>query len=51
MKETDFTRVRALSGSVVIGRMVRGQEVAVQTAVNKVFRAVGEGWRVVTARA
>ena len=51
MKETDFTRVRALSWSVVIVMMVRGQEVALQTAVNKFLRAGGEGWRVVTARA
>jgi len=51
VKETDFTRVRALSWSVVIVMMVRGQKVALQTAVNKFFRAVGEGWRVVTARA
>ena len=51
MKEPDFPRVRAVSWSVVIVMMVRGQEVALQTAVNKFFRAVGEGWRVVTARA
>jgi hypothetical protein len=51
VKETDFTRVRALSWSVVIVMMLRGQKVALQTAVNKFFSAVGEVWRVVTASA
>lgn len=51
MKETDFTRVRALSWPVVIVMMLRGQKVALQTAVNKFFSAVGEVWRVVTASA
>jgi Transposase DDE domain len=51
VKETDFTRVRALSWPVVIVMMLRGQKVALQTAVNKFFSAVGEVWRVVTASA
>jgi hypothetical protein len=51
VKETDFTRVRALSWSVVIVMMLRGQKVALQTAVNKFFSAVDEVWRVVTASA
>jgi len=51
VKETDFPRVRAVSWSVGIVMMVRGQKVALQTAVNKFLRAGGEGWRVVTARA
>ena len=51
MKETDFPHVRAVSWSVGIVMMVRGQKVALQTAGNKFLRAGGEGWRVVTARA
>jgi hypothetical protein len=51
VKETDFTRVRVLRWPVVIVMMLRGQKVALQTAVNKFFSAVGEVWRVVTASA
>lgn len=47
----DFTRVRVLTWPVVILVMLRGQKVALQTAVNKFFSAVGEVWRVVTASA
>ena len=47
----DFTRERVLTWPVVIVLMLRGQKVALQTAVNKFLRAGGEGWRVVTARA
>jgi Transposase DDE domain len=48
---TDFTRERVLTWPVVIILMLRGQKVALQTAVNKFFSAVGEVWRVVTASA
>jgi hypothetical protein len=51
VKEADFTRVRALSWPVVIVMMLRGQKVALPTAVNKFFSAVSEVWRVVTASA
>ena len=48
---TDFTRERVLTWPVVILLMLRGQKVSMQTAVNKVFSALGEVWRVVTASA
>jgi hypothetical protein len=48
---TDFTRERVLTWPVVLILRLRGQKVSMQTAVNKFFRAVGEVWRVVTARA
>lgn len=51
VKATDFTRVRVLSWPVVIVLMLRGQKVALQTAVNKFFSAVGRVWEVVTASA
>jgi hypothetical protein len=51
VKVTDFTRERVLTWPVVIGVMLRGQKVSLQTAVNKFFSAVGEVWRVVTASA
>lgn len=51
MRATDFTRERGLPWPVVILVMVRGQKVSLQTAVNKFFSALGEGWRVVTASA
>ena len=51
MQATDFTRERVLTWPVVIMIMLRGQKVSLQTAVNKFFRALGEGWRVVTASA
>jgi hypothetical protein len=51
VQETDFTRERVLTWPVVIILMLRGQKVALQTAVNKFFSAVGEVWRVVTASA
>lgn len=51
VKVTDFTRARVLTWPVVSLLMLRGQKVALQTAVNKFFRAVGEVWRVVTASA
>lgn len=43
--------MRVLSWPVVIVMMLRGQKVALQTAVNKFFSAVGEVWQVVTASA
>jgi Transposase DDE domain len=48
---TDFTRERVLTWPVVILLMLRGQKVALQTAVNKFFSVMGEVWRVVTASA
>jgi Transposase DDE domain len=48
---TDFTRERVLTWPVVLLLMLRGQKVSMQTAVNKVFSALGEVWRVVTASA
>jgi Transposase DDE domain len=51
VKATDFTRQRVLSWQVVIVLMLRGQKVSLQNAVNKVFSAVGDVWRVVTASA
>jgi hypothetical protein len=51
VKATDFTRVRVLSWPVVIVMMLRGQKVALQTAVNKFFSAIGHVWAVVTASA
>jgi hypothetical protein len=51
VQETDFTRERVLTWPVVILIMLRGQKVALQTAVNKFFSALGEVWRVVTASA
>ena len=42
---------RAVSWPVVIVMRLRGQKVALQTAVNKFCSAVGEVWRVVTASA
>jgi hypothetical protein len=48
---TDFTRARVLTWPIVIILMLRGQKVALQTAVNKFFSALGEVWRVVTASA
>lgn len=51
MQATDFTRERVLTWPVVLIVMLRGQKVAMQTAVNKFFRAVGDVWRVVTASA
>jgi hypothetical protein len=51
VKATDFTRERVLTWSAVIILMLRGQKVALQTAVNKFFSAVGDVWRVVTASA
>ena len=51
MQATDFTRERVLTWPVVVLLMLRGQKVALPTAVNKFFSAVGEGWRVVTASA
>jgi hypothetical protein len=51
VKATDFTRMRVLSWPVVIVLMLRGQKVALQTAVNKFFSAVGQVWAVVTASA
>jgi hypothetical protein len=47
----EFTRERGLTWPVVILLRVRGQKVAVQTAGKKFLSAVGEVWRVVTARA
>jgi len=47
----DFTRERVLTWPVVILLMLRGQKVALQTAVNKFFSALGAVWRVVTASA
>jgi hypothetical protein len=51
VKVTDFTRERVLTWPVVVLLMLRGQKVALQTAVNKFFSAIGEVWRVVTASA
>jgi hypothetical protein len=51
VQATDFTRARVLTWPVVIIVMLRGQKVSLQTAVNKFFSAIGEGWRVVTASA
>jgi hypothetical protein len=51
VKATDFTRQRVLSWQVVVVMMLRGHKVSLQTAVNKVFSALGELWRVVTASA
>jgi len=51
VQATDFTRERVLTWPVVLILMWRGQKVSVQTAVNKFLSAVGEVWRVVTARA
>jgi hypothetical protein len=51
VQATDFTRERGLTWPVVIIGMVRGQKGSLQTAGNKFFSAIGEGWRVVTARA
>ncbi len=51
VKATDFTRERVLTWSVVIVMMLRGHKVSLQTAVNKVFSALGAVWRVVTAGA
>jgi Transposase DDE domain len=43
--------VRVLSWPVVLVLILRGQKVALQTAVNKVFSALGRVWDVVTASA
>jgi hypothetical protein len=51
VKATDFTRVRVLTWPVVIVVILRGQKVALQTAVNKFFSALGRVWEVVTASA
>jgi hypothetical protein len=51
VQATDFTRQRVLSWQVVIGMMLRGHKVSLQTAVTKFFSAIGELWRVVTASA
>jgi Transposase DDE domain len=51
VQATDFTRERVLTWPVVIVIMLRGHKVSLQTAVNKVFSALGEMWRVVTAGA
>jgi hypothetical protein len=51
VRGTDFTRERVVTWPVVLILMLRGQKVALQTAVNKFFSAVGEVWRVVTASA
>jgi hypothetical protein len=51
VKATDFTRVRVLTWPTVVIVMLRGQKISVQNAVNKFLSAVGEVWRVVTARA
>jgi hypothetical protein len=51
VKATDFTRQRVLSWQGVVVMLLRGHKVSLQTAVNKVFSALGELWRVVTASA
>ena len=51
VQATDFTRQRVLSWSVVVVMMLRGHKVSLQTTVNKVFQALGDLWRVVTASA
>jgi hypothetical protein len=51
VRAADFTRERVLTWPVVLIVMLRGQKVAMQTAVNKFFSAVGAVWRVVTASA
>jgi hypothetical protein len=48
---TDFTRERVVTWPVVSMVMLRGQKVSLQNAVNTFFSAIGEVWRVVTARA
>jgi hypothetical protein len=51
VKATDFTRQRVLSWPVVVVMILRGHKVSLQTAVNKVFSALGMMWQVVTASA
>lgn len=51
VKARDFTRQRALSWERVIVLILRGHKVSLQTALNKVFEALGRVWEVVTASA
>ncbi len=51
VKATDFTRKRVLSWETVVVLILSGHKVSLQNALNKVFRALGQVWRVVTASA
>ncbi len=48
MKKEDFIRNRALTFSMVVVMIMRGQKVSLQSTINKVFTSLGKVWKAVS---